>query len=111
MLLQRVAKGADALDPRQALRLATRGGAEMLGRRDCGVLKAGQRADIAIWDLEGLSTAGAWDPVAALILCAPVSARDVFVDGRVIVRAWQLALADAGDIRARADRSLRRLMA
>lgn len=110
MLLQRVASGADALDPRQALRLATRGGAEMLGRRDCGVLETGRRADVVVWDLDGLSTAGAWDPVAALILCAPASARDVFVDGQAIVRGWQLALADAGDIRARADRSLRRLM-
>ena len=111
MLLQRVAMGADALDPRQVLRLATRGGADMLGRRDCGVLEAGRRADFVIWDIDGLSAAGAWDPVAALILCAPVSARDVFVDGQAIVRGRQLALTDAGDIRARADRSLRRLMA
>lgn len=111
MLLQRVAKGADALDPRQALRLATRGGAELLGRTDCGVLENGRRADLVIWDLDSLSTAGAWDPVAALILCAPVPARDVFVDGRAIVRGRHLALADTGDIRARADRSLRRLMA
>ncbi|RIJ16888.1 8-oxoguanine deaminase [Henriciella mobilis] len=111
MLLQRVAKGADALDPRQVLRLATRGGADILGRQDCGVLEAGRRADFVIWDIEGLSAAGVWDPVAALILCAPVSARDVFVDGRAIVRGRQLALSGAGDIRRRADRSLRRLMA
>jgi len=110
MLLQRVAHGADALDPRRALKLATRGGAEILGRTDCGVLDAGWRADFVIWDLDGLSAAGAWDQVAALILCGPVPARDVFVDGQAIVRDRQLSLADVGQIKASAARCLRRLM-
>ena len=94
MLLQRVALGADAMSPREALRLATRGGAEVLGRDDCGRIAPGMRADLAIWDMTGVEAAGAWDPVAALVLCGPGRARDLFVEGRQVVRDGQLATID-----------------
>jgi len=111
MLLQRVAAGADRFDPRTALYLATRGGAEMLGRHDCGALIAGRRADLAIWDMADLFSLGAWDKVAALVLCPPPGARDVFVEGRAVVRDGDLALASRREIIADAQRSLTRLMA
>jgi len=94
MLLQRVALGADAMSPREALRLATRGGAEVLGRDDCGRIAPGMRADLAIWDMAGVEAAGAWDPVAALVLCGPGRVRDLFVEGRQVVRDGQLATID-----------------
>jgi cytosine/adenosine deaminase-related metal-dependent hydrolase len=58
MLLQRVARGADAMSAREALEIATRGGAQVLGRPDCGQIAPGKRADIAIWDVGGVESAG-----------------------------------------------------
>ena len=89
MLLQRVANGADAMSAREALYIATRGGAEVLGRTDCGQIAVGKRADIAIWDVSGIESAGSWDP-AALLLAGPMQVRDLFVEGRQIVRDGQI---------------------
>lgn len=84
MLLQRVALGADAMSAREALEIATRGGAEVLGRDDCGQIAVGKRADIAIWDVSGIESAGSWDP-AAILLAGPTRVRDLLVEGRRIV--------------------------
>jgi len=86
MLLQRVQNGADAFSAREALEVATRGGAEVLGRPDCGSLEVGKRADFAVWDVRNLANAGAWDPVAALVLCGPQRVRDLYVEGRAVVQ-------------------------
>jgi cytosine/adenosine deaminase-related metal-dependent hydrolase len=94
MLLQRVARGADAMGAREALEIATLGGARVLGRSDCGALVGGMRADVAIWDLTGIEAAGAWDPVAALVLCGPGRVRDLFVEGRRVVAAGQIVTID-----------------
>ncbi|MFN3991551.1 MAG: 8-oxoguanine deaminase [Tabrizicola flagellatus] len=94
MLLQRVALGADAMGAREALEIATLGGAQVLGRDDLGSVEPGKRADLAIWDLRGVEAAGAWDPVAALILCGPGRVRDLIVEGRQIVRDGQLVRLD-----------------
>jgi cytosine/adenosine deaminase-related metal-dependent hydrolase len=110
MLLQRVASGATALDPRAALYLATRGGAQVLGRSDCGQLAPGLRADFAVWNMDDVASAGAWDQVAALVLCPPVAARDVFVEGRAVVRDGELIQARREAILSGARRSRTRLM-
>jgi cytosine/adenosine deaminase-related metal-dependent hydrolase len=111
LLLQRAIGGPSAFDPRDALFLATRGGAEMLGRRDCGSIEAGKRADIAIWDMSDVASLGAWDKVAALILSPPSGVRDLFVEGRAVVRDGDLVQASRRDILRSADRSLTRLKA
>lgn len=85
MLLQRVSLGADAMSAREALEVATRGGADVLGRPECGRLAEGKRADIAIWDMTRIEAAGSWD-AAALLLAGPTQVRDLFVDGRPVVR-------------------------
>jgi len=85
MLLQRVQNGADAMSAREALRIATRGGAAVLGRDDCGQIAVGKRADLAVWDVSGIESAGSWD-AAALVLAGPHKVRDLFVEGRQIVR-------------------------
>jgi cytosine/adenosine deaminase-related metal-dependent hydrolase len=94
MLLQRVARGADAMSAREALEIATLGGASVLGRDDLGALAPGKRADFAVWPATGIETSGAWDPVAALILCGPHRARDTYVEGRAVVRGGQVVTID-----------------
>ncbi|KZX95278.1 MAG: 8-oxoguanine deaminase [Sulfitobacter sp.] len=93
MLLQRVSRGADAMSPRAALEMATRGGADVLGRPDCGRLMPGKRADVAIWDVSGVHSAGSWDP-AALLLAGPTAVRDLFVEGRQVVRDGHVTTID-----------------
>ncbi|MEM1375029.1 MAG: 8-oxoguanine deaminase [Pseudomonadota bacterium] len=104
MLLQRLIGGAGAMGPMDALEIATRGGAEVLGRDDVGYLAPGMRADLAIWDVSGVESAGVWDP-AAILLGGPHAVRDLVVEGRVIVRdgavvSFDLAAALGAQARA-----------
>jgi cytosine/adenosine deaminase-related metal-dependent hydrolase len=100
MLLQRVASGADALSARAALEIATRGGADILGRPDCGRLAVGKRADLAIWDMSGVAAAGSWD-LGALLLAGPTVVRDLLVEGRPVVRDGVLTTLDLAAVTAR----------
>jgi cytosine/adenosine deaminase-related metal-dependent hydrolase len=108
MLLQRVTRGADAMSAREALEIATRGGADVLGRPDCGRLAVGKRADIAVWDMSGVEAAGSWDP-AALLLAGPTTVRDLFVNGKGIVRDGQVTTLDLGQTIARHNDYARKL--
>lgn len=89
MLLQRVTRGADAMSAREALEIATRGGADVLGRPECGRIAIGKRADIAVWDMSGVEAAGNWD-CAALLLAGPNKVRDLIVEGRKIVESGHI---------------------
>jgi 8-oxoguanine deaminase len=88
--------GPAEMSARDALRLATRGGAEVLGRRDIGYLSVGMRADLAIFNVRSLSFAGGavHDPVGALMLCASVNATHTMVNGRLVVRDGQITTVD-----------------
>jgi cytosine/adenosine deaminase-related metal-dependent hydrolase len=108
MLLQRVARGADAMSAREALEIATRGGAQVLGRPDCGALAPGMRADVAIWDVSGVESAGSWDP-AAILLAGPTRVRDLFVEGRRVVTGGQIATLDLPRLVERQNRLARAL--
>ncbi|MDF1707395.1 MAG: 8-oxoguanine deaminase [Paracoccaceae bacterium] len=108
MLLQRVALGADRMSAREALEIATRGGADVLGRPDCGRLAVGKRADIAIWDVSGVESAGSWDP-AALVLAGPTRVRDLLVEGSRVVRDGQIATIDLPRVLEDQRRLARRL--
>lgn len=110
MLLQRVARGADALSARTALELATRGGASVLGRDDCGQIAPGFRADVAIWDMSGIEAAGSWDR-AAILLAGPRRVRDLFVEGRAVVAEGRLARVDGRALAARQGRAAAALIA
>ncbi|SEM97102.1 Cytosine/adenosine deaminase [Pseudorhodobacter antarcticus] len=109
MLLQRVSRGADAMSAREALEIATLGGARVLGRHDCGSLEVGKRADIAIWDVSGVEAAGSWDRVAFL-LAGPMRVRDLIVEGRVVVRHGKLVTVDLAAVVARQNVLAARLM-
>jgi cytosine/adenosine deaminase-related metal-dependent hydrolase len=95
MLLQRVRYGPRAMTARQALEMATVGGAQVLGRDDIGALAPGMAADLAIFDLNAVAFAGArHDPVAALVFCGSATAAYTIVNGRVVVREGQLTTVD-----------------
>jgi cytosine/adenosine deaminase-related metal-dependent hydrolase len=87
VLAARLRDGPEALSAREALRMATRGGAECLGRDDIGSLEAGKAADILLFDLDDLALAGAGeDWVAALVLCA-AHPHTTYVHGKPVIRA------------------------
>jgi len=109
MLLQRVQNGADAMSAREALEIATRGGAAVLGRDDVGQLSIGKRADIAIWDVSGIESAGSWDR-AALLLAGPTKVRDLFVEGRQVVRDGQMVTVDLPLVIEQQNRLAKQLM-
>jgi len=94
LLLQRVQNGADAMSAREVLEIATIGGAKVLGRSDVGSLEVGKRADFAVWKTNEISSAGSWDPVAALVLTGPHNVRDLYVEGRAVVSNGILAALD-----------------
>ncbi len=110
MLLQRVARGADAMPAREALEIATLGGARVLGRGDdCGSLEVGKRADVAIWDVSGIEAAGSWDKVA-LLLAGRMRVRDLIVEGRRVVKEGQMATIDLPRVIERQNQLARALM-
>jgi cytosine/adenosine deaminase-related metal-dependent hydrolase len=80
----------------------------VLGRDDIGRIAPGMRADLAVWDVSGIESAGSWD-AAALVLAGPRRVRELFVEGRAVVREGQLATVEAGRLAAEARRSLRYL--
>ncbi len=95
MLLQRVLGGAGAMTAREALEMATREGARVLGRNDVGQIALGMAADVAVFRMDDVGFAGALgDPVAALVFCQPVRAEYTIVNGRVVVREGELMTLD-----------------
>ncbi len=99
------------LTARQALELATRGGAAVLGRADIGSLEVGKCADFIAFDLNRLGFAGALsDPVAALLFCAPQEVDLNVVGGRVIVQGGRLLTVDLPRLVARHNRAAQRLL-
>lgn len=90
MLLQRVGFGPKAMGAREALELATLGGAKVLGRQDLGALAKGMACDLAMFEVSGLDHAGSdHDPVAALVFCTPVKAKNVVINGRLLIENGQ----------------------
>ena len=110
MLLQRVGSGPAAMTAREALEIATLGGAAVLGRDDLGALAPGMSADFVAFDLARPGFAGAMhDPVAALVFCAPSNVAWSVVDGKVVVRGGALATIDLGPQVERHNRLAREL--
>ena len=98
LLAARGRDGGGALTAREALRLGTRGGAEVLRRSDIGQLAPGKRADLAIWRTDGLEFGGADDLVADLVLSGPHRVDRLIVDGKDVVRGGALVNADEQEI-------------
>ena len=96
---------------RQALEMATRGGADVLGRDDIGSLEVGKCADFFAIDLNRLDYAGALhDPLAALVFCAPVKADYTVVGGNFVVKEGQLANLELPSLIEEHNRAAMRLL-
>ena len=96
MLLQRVGwpgfeSSADRFSAREALALATRGGAAVLGRDDIGSLEVGKAADLVAYRIDDIQHAGAGgDRVAALLTCAPAGAWLSLIDGKIVIEQGEI---------------------
>jgi cytosine/adenosine deaminase-related metal-dependent hydrolase len=95
MLLARVGNGPGAMAAREALEIATLGGAKVLNRDDIGALKPGMAADFVAFDMRQIGYAGALhDPVAALLFGAPAQVSLSVINGKVVVREGQITTLD-----------------
>jgi len=98
LLLHRLAGDPAGLTALEALRLATRGGAAVLGRDDIGQLAPGKRADLAVWRTDGLEFGGAEDLVCNLVVSGPHRVDRLVVGGRDVVRGGALVNAREDEI-------------
>lgn len=99
-LLNHLKYGCDGLNAYEILRLATRGGAEVLGRDDIGILKEGMAADIVLFDLNDIAYAGCHDPLVGLVTCGNTSlVKMTMVNGKVVVKDGKLITMDTEKIR------------
>ncbi len=105
LLLHRVLGGAGAITVDDVLWMATRGGAQVLGRDDIGSLEVGKAADIVLYNTDSIGLAGAvHDPIASLLLCGDSSRADVVIcNGAVVVEGGRLVAADESDLVERAN--------
>ncbi len=95
VLMNRLRTGSDSMSVRDGLRMATMGGARVLGRQDeIGSLEAGKLADIAVWEVDRIEHAGILDPVAALGLGALPPLKRLFVGGSAVVEDATLVTTD-----------------
>ena len=102
LLVARVRGGPTALTAREALRMATIGGARCLGRDgELGSIEVGKLADLAVWRVDGLPGAGIADPVSTLAIGA-LPLEMLLVGGRPVVDAGELCTADAAELAAAA---------
>jgi cytosine/adenosine deaminase-related metal-dependent hydrolase len=112
LLMNRLAWGADAITGRDVLRMATMGGAQVLGREaELGSLEPGKLADVALWRIDRVEHAGISDPLAALTLAGLPPITRLFVNGEVVVAEGELVQADEWSIARDAASAARRLAA
>jgi len=112
LLLQRVSGNPAGLSAEEALWLATRGGALVLGRDDVGELSPGKAADFIGLRLKRLDYAGALhDPLAALVFCTPQRVDFSVINGQVVVDDGYLLTIDLEPVIERHNRIARELIA
>jgi 8-oxoguanine deaminase len=116
MLLQRVGwpgfeSRADRLSAREALEMATLGGAAVLGRDDIGSLEVGMAADVVAFRVDDMAHSGAGgDAVAGLLTCLPANAWLSVIDGEVVVEEGRLARIDVVELVAQHGTASRGLL-
>ncbi|MDP9093858.1 MAG: 8-oxoguanine deaminase [Actinomycetota bacterium] len=111
LLFARSRQGPRAMSARQALMMATAGGARCLGREaELGSLEVGKLADIALWRLDGLGHADIADPVCALVFGPTAPLELLLVGGNRIVEAAELRTADVAELAAASRAASRELL-
>jgi len=112
MLLQRVGRiDPGALTAREAIEMATRGGASVLNRDDIGQLAPGFAADLIAFNLNELDFAGGWhDPAAALLFCASTNVSYSMINGKLVVREGELTTLPLGKLIGRHNALSRQLV-
>lgn len=111
MLLQRVGGNPSAMSARQALELATRGGAALLKRDDVGFLATGMAADLIAFKIDTIGFAGALhDPVAALVFCTAPAVDLSVINGRIVIQDGHLLTSDLPQLVESHNRLSRRLI-
>jgi 8-oxoguanine deaminase len=104
-LLNHLKYGYDGLNAYEILKLATRGGAEVLGRDDIGILKEDMAADIVLFDLNDVAYAGCHDPLVGLVTCGNTSlVKMTIVNGKIVVKDGNLLTMDTEKIRLEAHK-------
>ncbi len=99
MLLQRVGGNPAGLTAREALEVATRGGAAVLGRTDIGALAPGMAADFIVIKPDPIDWAGGWhDPVASLLFCTPQRVQLSVINGRIVIRDGRLTTLEIAPV-------------
>lgn len=112
VLMNRLRTGSDSFSVRDGLRIATIGGARVLGREaEIGSLEPGKLADIAVWKIDGVEHAGLLDPIAALGLASMPPVERLFVNGRVVVEGGMLTTAEEPVLAAEVAAASRELAA
>jgi 8-oxoguanine deaminase len=103
-------RAGEWMTARDALEIATIGGAQVLGRDDIGSLQPGKCADFFTLDLNDVAYSGGLsDPVAAVVFCAPTQARRTVVGGRLIVDDGKIVSLDLDPVIAEHNRNTARL--
>ncbi len=112
MLVSRVKDSVSSMPAYDALWLATKGGAKVLGRDDIGEISVGKACDIAIFDISGIEFAGStYDPVASLIFCGiNQKTKYTIVNGNIIVEDGKLKTIDERKVKEKADKIVKKIL-
>ena len=112
LLVHRVGTGVDRMAPEDVIQVATRGGAEVLGRDDIGSVEPGMAADLAVFDLNDIGLAGALHDPAAAPFMSFSTGRTVYtlVNGEVVVDQGVIRGADMEEVIYEANRIAERMI-
>jgi len=112
LLVHRIKSGVESMPAEDVFFMATRGGAEVLGRDDVGSLEPGKAADVVLFDMRKIAYAGALhDPLAALLFCGDSHiARNVIVNGKIVVENGRLTTVDEEDLFLKSDALSKKLL-
>ena len=104
-LLNHLKYGSNGLNAYQVLRMATRGGAEVLGRNDIGILQEGMAADIVLVDLNDIAYTGSHDPLVSMVTCGNSSlVKMTIINGRVVVQDGEVLTINGRQMKEKAHK-------
>ena len=111
-LIYRLPEEGSSMAAKDFLRMATRGGAEVLGRRTLGRIEPGAAADLCLFDVSGVDFAGTQEDPSCCLVYAGIChrAHTVLVDGRIVVEEGRLKTAEESEIAREASLAARRLV-